>query len=116
MPSKLILWLFATIPLLASSVKIEQREVALWPTGNPLRFRQPDSTPKGRPVWVDTELPAKFNPDSLRVLPDQAVIAIPAKAEWRSPKARISWISTGAPGYMVYFDLGNGGETHRAPE
>src|SRR5256885_12377867 len=34
--------------LLGSSVKIEQRDVALWPTGNTLRFRQPDSTPKGR--------------------------------------------------------------------
>src|SRR5437899_1890723 len=77
--SKLILWLFATVPLLGSPVKIEQRGDSVWPTGNNLRFRLPDSTPKGRPVWVDTELPAKFNPDSLRVLADAAIIAIPAK-------------------------------------
>src|SRR5258708_9367479 len=116
MSSTSSLLLFIPALLLASSVKIEQREVALWPTGNALRFRQPDSTPKGRPVWVDTELPAKFNPDSLRVLSDGGVIAIPAKVEWRPPKARISWLSTGASGYTVYFDLGNGGETHRGPE
>src|SRR2546421_9208276 len=99
MLSKSSLLLLAPALLLSSSVKIEQRDVALWPTGNTLRFRQPDSTPKGRPVWVDTELPAKFNPDSLRVLPDGLIIAVPAKVEWRAPKARISWLSTGAPGY-----------------
>src|SRR6266478_9100319 len=87
--------------LLASSVKIEQRDVALWPTANFLRFRHPDSTPKGRPVWVDTDLPAKFNPDSVRVLPDGVPYTIPSKTEWRAPKARISWISTGASGYSV---------------
>ena len=61
--------------LLASSVKIEQRDEALWPTANFLRFRQPDSTPKGPPVWVDANLPAKFNPDSVRVLADGSPIA-----------------------------------------
>src|SRR3989442_15724785 len=86
---------------LASSVKIEQRDVAFWPTANFLRFRQPDSTPKGRPVWVDTDLPAHFNPDSVRVIADGMVLTIPAKAEWRSPKARISWLSPGAAGYTV---------------
>src|SRR3989442_10729698 len=43
-------------------------------------------------------------------------VAVPVKIEWRAPKARISWISTGAPQYYVYFDLENAGETHRAPE
>src|SRR5260370_25864885 len=110
------LLLLAPALLVAASVKIEQRDVAFWPTGNTLRFRQADTTPKGRPVWVDTELPAKFNPDSLRVLSDGGVIAIPAKVEWRPPKPRISWLSTGASGYTVYFDLGNGGENHPGPE
>ena len=48
------LLLLAPALLLAASVKIEQRDVAFWPTGNTLRFRHPDSTPKGRPVWIDT--------------------------------------------------------------
>src|SRR6266478_6638198 len=111
-----LLLLLTPALLLASSVKIEQRDEALWPTANFLRFRQLGSTPKGRPVWVDTDLPEKFNPDSVRVIPDGLSFAIPAKTEWRPPKARISWISTGAAGYYVYLDLGNAGETHRAPE
>src|SRR5438067_8723732 len=101
---------------LSPSVKIEQRDVAFWPTANFLRFRLPDSTPKGRPVWVDTDLPAHFNPDSVRVIPDGSPVAIPAKVEWRSPQAHIAWLSTGASAYNVYFDLENAGETHRAPE
>src|SRR4051812_5299713 len=99
-----------------AAIKIEQRDQAFWPTANFLRFRHTDSTPKGRPVWVDTELPAHFNPDPVRVLVDGSPVAIPAKAEWRPPHARIAWISTGAPAYTVYLDLENAGETHRAPE
>ena len=94
---KFLLLFLTPALLLSSSVKIEQRDMALWPTGNTLRFRQPDATPKGRPVWVDTELPAKFNPDSVRVLADGAVIPVPAKAEWRPPNARISWHLDGRP-------------------
>src|SRR5689334_22133018 len=111
-----VLLLIAPALLLGSSVKIEHRGQARWPTANFLRFLQTDSTSKGRPVWEDTELPDKFNPDSVRVLVKGSVLAIPAKIEWRPPKARISWISTGAPEYSVYFDLENGGETYRAPE
>ena len=111
-----LLLLLTPALLLASSVKIEQRDEALWPTANFLRFRQPDSTPKGHPVWVDTDLPAKFNPDSVRVLADGSPIAISSKTEWRAPQARIAWISTGASVYSVYFDLENAGETRRAPE
>src|SRR2546430_14903738 len=110
-----LLLLLTPALLLASSVKIEQRDEALWPTANFLRFRQPDSTPKGRPVWVDTELPAKFNPDSLRVLPDGLIIAVPAKAEWRPPKARSSRLSTGAPAYTPHFALRNRGRTPPRP-
>src|SRR5437016_3061069 len=88
--------LFAPALLLASSIKIEERGEAFWPTANFLRFLQTDSTPKGRPVWIDVELPEKFNPDSVRVLPERIPFAIPAKIEWRAPKARISWVSTGA--------------------
>src|SRR5436190_23920343 len=79
MPAIRLLLLLTPALLLASSVKIEQRDEALWPTANFLRFRQPDSTPKGRPVWVDTDLPAKFNPDSVRVLADGSPIAIPPR-------------------------------------
>src|SRR6266567_3875782 len=106
-----LLLLLTPALLLASSVKIEQRDEGLWPTANFLRFRQPDSTPKGRPVWVDTDMPAHFNPDSVRVIPDGSPVAIATKTEWRAPQERISWLSTGAPGYTVYFDLENAGET-----
>src|SRR5258706_3206868 len=116
MQANLLLLLLIPALLPTSSVKIEQRDVALWPTANFLRFRHPDSTPKGRPVWVDTDLPAKFNPDSVRVLPDGVPYTIPSKTEWRAPQARIAWLSTGASGYSVYFDLENAGETQRAPE
>src|SRR5262245_10135174 len=116
MKVKILFLLAAPMPLMAASVRIEERGEALWPTANFLRFRHADSTPKGRPVWVDADLPEKFNPDSVRVLAGWSEIAIPAKTEGRASKARISWISTGAPEYFVYFDLGNAGETHRAPE
>src|SRR5437868_5237580 len=116
MPITKLLSLLIPALLLGSSVKLEQRDVALWPTANFLRFRHVDSTPKGHPVWVDTELPAHFNPDSVRVIPEGLPYAIPAKVEWRAPQARIAWLSTGAPSYTVYFDLENAGETHRAPE
>src|SRR5438093_805054 len=116
MQAKTVLLLIAPAFSLGSSVKIEHRREALWPTANFLRFLQADSTPKGCPVWVDTELPDKFNPDSVRVIAKGSPVAVPVKIEWRAPKARISWISTGVPEYYVYFDLENAGETYRAPE
>ncbi len=111
----LLLCLAAAAAALGQS-KIEKRGEATWPTANHYRFRVPGGVPAGRPVWADVKLPADFNPDSVRVLAaGSASPAIPAKTEWRMPDARVSWISTGAQSYEVYFDTGKNGETKRLP-
>lgn len=38
---------------------------------------------------------------------------IPSKTEWRVPKARVSFRSTGAAAYRITFDEGQRGETQR---
>lgn len=107
-------WLLpvCVVTLLPGAVTIEQRQAG-WPTANHYRFRHPVDTPRGRPVWVDAELPAAFNPDSVRVLVDGSTTPLPAQVEWRVPRVRVSWLSTGAAGYAVYFDHGQAGETKR---
>jgi len=100
-------------PLLA--VTVESRGDAAWPTRNHYRFRWEAAAERGRPVWVDLELPAAFQPDSVRVFAEDGTAA-PAKTEWRNPRARIAWRSTGAPRYYVYFDQGAAGETARLVE
>jgi len=112
---KSLLGAFLTGILCASTpTKIETRGSAAWPTKNHQRFRVGGGKPAGYPVWVDVELPLAFNPDSVRVLAAGANSpVIPSKTEWRMPSARISWISTGAMAYEVYFDVGKNGETQR---
>lgn len=100
---------------LSAAPNIEQRGLASWPTANHFRFSHPGGTPQNRPVWADVELPAGFNPDSVRVL-GRGAQPLPAKTDWRVPKARISWISDHSPTYYVYFDLNKAGETTRLPE
>ena len=94
---------------------IEERKNAGWPTRNHFRIRVESKAGAGRPVWTDIRLPADFNPDSVRVLPPGGEL-IPAKTEWRTPNARISWLSNGAASYHVYFDTGRRGETGRLAE
>ena len=67
--------------------------------------------PRGEPVLFEFALPAGLNPNSIRVIPDGGAVASPSKTEWRIPNARISWRSSGAPGYWVYFDIWMAGET-----
>jgi hypothetical protein len=57
-----------------------------------------------------------LNPDSVRVIAEGADAILPAKVDWRVPDARISWLSTGAGSYFIYFDLDGEGETERLPE
>ncbi|MGH9627366.1 MAG: FG-GAP repeat domain-containing protein, partial [Bryobacteraceae bacterium] len=65
---------------------------------------------------LEADLPAGFNPDSVRVLAEDSKDVLPVKVDWRTPSARISWRSTGPGTYFVYFDEGAEGETERLPE
>lgn len=101
------------LTVLSASGQIEQRGAAAWPTANHLRVRSTISRPEGVPVAVDLTLPGGFNPDSVRVIADGGSRVLPAKTEWRNPAARISFLSTGATAYWIYFDEGKRGETER---
>ena len=109
----IVLFIAATA---AAQPAIERRGGAKWPTANGWRFRVQSAAPRGDPVWVDTRLPAGFNPDSVRVLAGSDGARVAAKTEWRQPDVRISWVSTGAPAYHVYFDLAGSGESERLVE
>ena len=114
--------IFGLLALLSLSIgfsalgAVEERGSSTWPTANDFRIPVASSAPAGKPVWVDAELPVAFNPDSVRVIAAGGSGAvIPAKTNWQRPNARISWLSTGASGYHVYFDTGSSGETERLP-
>jgi hypothetical protein len=102
--------------LAAAPPKVEKRGEAKWPSANHYRVRVDSSAARGVPVLATAELLAGFNPDSVRVLPANSTRPLPAKVEWTVPAVRLSWLSTGARTYYVYFDLGNNGETRRLPE
>jgi hypothetical protein len=76
--------------------------------------RVSSDAPAGQPVWIDLTLAESFDPDSVRV---QAAGAEPvAKVEWRVPRARIQWRSTGASEYTVSYDTsGQGGWKRLTP-
>jgi len=109
--------LLANLTVLASLsvfAGIEERGAQSWPTKNHFRVTLKKATPSGSPVWVDEKFPATFNPDSVRVLAAGSTSpAIPAKVDWKQPDVRISWLSTGAKEYHVYFDTDANGETQR---
>jgi len=99
---------------LGATGSVEQRGAADWPTKNHLRMRATfPGAASGVPVAVDAVMPVGFSPDSVRVLAEGAQSSLPAKVDWRVPNARISFVSTGAPAYFVYFDEGRAGETER---
>lgn len=100
---------------LAAPRQVERRGADPWPTANRYRIRNSQSPPSGVPVAADLTLPSAFNPDSVRVFAEGARAVIPSKVEWRTPNARVSFVSTGAPAYFVYFDEGANGETARLP-
>lgn len=100
----------------AAAPAIERRQPgAAWPNANHFRFAHADNAPAGRPVWAGVDLAPEFNRDSVRVL-GRGTQPLPAKVDWRTPHARIAWISDGSPTYFVYFDTANHGETARPPE
>lgn len=113
MTIRLLCLIWAALALSAAP-PIEQRGSESWPTANRFRIPVDSSIRAASPVWVDAELPDGFNPDSVRVLAAAGSSAvIPSKTEWRRPNARISWLSTGASRYHVYFDNGLSGERER---
>jgi hypothetical protein len=99
------------LPLAAQ--QIERRGAAAWPTTNHLRLRHPSTAVAGVPLAVDFTAPPAFNPDSVRVFAEGAPEFIASKTEWRVPNARVSFASTGATAYFIYFDEGLDGETRR---
>lgn len=74
------------------------------------------SAAEGVPILFAAQLPAGFNPDSIRVLGGGTSGPLPVKIEWRVPDARLSWRSAGPGTYYVYFDLGRAGEIERPAE
>src|SRR5690349_16338838 len=83
-------------------------------TASPAVFDFSSGTPKGRPVWVDRNLPDDLHPDSVRVKDGATVV--PSKLEWRAPKARISWISTGGSSYSISYSVRSDGPAQRLAE
>lgn len=106
-------FILITLAALSARAQVEQRGSADWPTANHMRVRRAIGQPAGVPVAVDLTVPAGFNPDSVRVIPDGETRVLPSKTEWRRPSARVSFFSTGASAYWMYFDEGNRGETQR---
>jgi FG-GAP-like repeat len=98
-----------------SGAEIEQRGQADWPTANHFRIRYASEAPARQPVLLESKLPGDFDPDSVRVLKEGSAEIVPAKVDWRAGTARISWLSTGAAAYVVYFDRAGRGETKRLP-
>ncbi|MBA3438517.1 MAG: VCBS repeat-containing protein, partial [Pyrinomonadaceae bacterium] len=105
----------ALLPLQPETL-IERRGDAPWPNLNHYRIIKRSTVPPRRPVWLTAKLPEDFNADSVRVLAAGSSSAIPVKVDWKVPHAKISWISTGAENYHVYFDTLRGGETTRMVE
>jgi len=101
---------------LAQASPIEQRGNAAWPTRNHLRIAVQVDLPSGRPVLLTHDVPAGFNPDSVRVIRSTSPEVIPAKVEWRVPQMKVSWLSKGPGAYHAYFDIGRAGETARLAE
>ena len=110
------LTIIAALSWAAGLAEIERRNQDTWPTKNHLRLRHAISEPARFPVAVEFEAPAQFNPDSVRVIPQGSHDTLPVKVEWKAPHARVSFLSTEAREYGIYFDRANEGETTRAPE
>lgn len=86
-----------------------------WGAENHLSVRHESRAAAGVPVAAEFEAPADFNPDSVRVMAEGSAKLIPSKTEWRVPKVRVSFRSTGAPAYRITYDEGTRGETERLP-
>jgi hypothetical protein len=96
---------------------VEERNGATdWTTKNHFRVRRSGTEPAGFPLSVDFEFAGNLNPNSVRVIPRGSTESLPLKVEWKIPQARVSFLSTAAPEYVIYFDRGNAGEVVAAPE
>src|SRR5262249_3813034 len=104
---------FLACVFLIQAANIETRGAAGWPTRDQMRLTVSVDRPRGVPFLVVEKLPPELNPDSVRILRDGSSEIIPGKVDWRTPAARISWISAGAGTYYVYFDRKGSGETER---
>src|SRR5262249_5871592 len=104
---------FLACVFLIQAANIETRGAAGWPTRDQMRLTVSVDRPRGVPFLVVEKLPPELNPDSVRILRDGSSEIIPGKVDWRTPEARISWISAGAGTYYVYFDRKGSGETER---
>ena len=107
------LLLTGMIATLVWAAEVERRNGAEWPTANKYRIHHRVTAAPGVPLAVDLTLSAEFNPDSVRIFAEGRAEAVASKTEWRRPNARVSFRSTGASGYFLYFDEGNSGETER---
>jgi hypothetical protein len=105
--------LIFAVASLAQAAAIERRAGDVWPTANHLRFTVAVKAAHGTPVEAIEELPPAFNPDSVRVIGPAAPGIVPSKTDWRTPRAKVSWISQGAGTYAVYFDVRGAGESAR---
>ncbi len=112
MSSKLIYLLLAS-SCFGQVVSIEKRGAADWPTRNHLRRAVTVDAPRSVPVLMTEELPADFNPDSVRVIGPGSGEIVRCKVEWKVPEAGVSFISRGAGTYYIYFDVRGAGETER---
>lgn len=105
--------LLIVFAVLSADGQTENRGSADWPTANHMRVRSAVVRPPGTPIAVDLKLSSGFNPDSVRVMAEGGTRILPSKTEWKNPNARVSFHSTGATSYWIYFDEGNRGETER---
>jgi hypothetical protein len=115
MRTSTVLLLLASAAALCGA-NIERRGTASWPTRNSMRIRRDVKTPAGHPVLVSDRLPARFNPDSVRVVGPGSGAIVPAKTDWRTPDAKFSFVSRGPGAYSIYFDEPGSGETERLVE
>jgi hypothetical protein len=72
--------------------------------------------PAGTPVVSSNKMPAAFNPDSVRVVGPGGSTTIASKTDWKTPNAKVSWVSKGAGEYHINFDVRGSGETARLDE
>ncbi len=113
-----ILWQrqFFLIVLAASisaGAAIEKRGSADWPTRNQMRIAVAVDVSAGTPVLASNKVPPAFNPDSVRVVGPRGSSVIASKTDWKTPDAKVSWISNGPGEYHIYFDVHGSGESVR---
>ena len=115
-----LLMLVLSAPRCWAEYAVERRDNAddtqSWTTANNFRVAVKSGERKGAPVLDELEVPAAFNPDSVRVIQRGTPGVVPAKVNWTVPYASVSWRTRGPGAYDIYFDHGSSGETKRLVE